>query len=59
MNNEKGYHYCINLAILNARNRMKSLDNLDKQSLQQEYREWISDEFNYQSILLLREDPII
>ena len=59
MDNEKGYRHCINLAILNARNRMKSLDNLDKQSLQQEYREWISDEFNYQSILLLREDPII
>ena len=59
MNNEKGYQYCINLAILNARNRMKLLDNLDKQSLQEEYREWISDQFNYQSILLLREDPII
>ena len=58
-NKEKGYKYCINLAISNAKNRMKFLDSLDRQSLHQEYREWISDEFNYQSILLLREDPII
>ena len=58
-NKEKGYRYCINLAISNAKNRMNSLDYLDSQSLQQEYKEWISDEFNYQSILLLREDPII
>lgn len=58
-NKEKGYRYCINLAIKNAKDRMTTLDDLDQKSIQQEYKEWITDEFNYQSILLLRDDPII
>ena len=58
-NKEKGYRYCINLAIKNAKDRMNILDDLDQKSIQQEYKEWITEEFNYQSILLLREDPII
>ena len=53
------YKYCISLAIENAKTRMALLDSLDKQSVLEEYKEWINHSLNYQSILLLREDPII
>ena len=53
------YKYCINLAIDNAKKRIKLLDISDKKCVLEEYKEWINDELNYQSVLLLREDPII
>ena len=56
---DKDYRVCIELALNNAKKRMRFLEALDKESIKQEYREWISEEFRYQSILLLREDPII
>ena len=56
---EKDYKYCINLAINNAKKRMDLVNNLDRKSIHDEYKEWINEGFNYQSILLLREDPII
>ena len=60
MSEEKGdYTHSINLAIVNAKKRMAVLDNLDRKCISDEYKEWINDGFNEQSILLLREDPII
>ena len=53
------YKFCINLAIDNAKKRIKLLDKKDQKCLLEEYKEWIKDGFNYQSVLLLREDPII
>ena len=57
--NSKDYKYCINVAISNARKRINLLDKKDKKCILEEYEEWMKDEFNYQSVLLLREDPII
>ena len=55
----KDYRFCINIAIDNAKNRIKLVDEKDKNCLIEEYDEWIKDGFNDQSVLLLREDPII
>ena len=57
--NSKDYKFCINLAIDNAKKRINILDKNDKECVIEEYKEWIKDGFNYQSVLLLREDPII
>ena len=56
---KKDYKQCIDLALENARKRMNHLESLDKKSVLDEYKEWINEEVSYQSILLLREDPII
>ena len=53
------YRYCINLAIENAKKRIKLLDKKDQKCILEEYKEWIKEGFDYQSVLLLREDPII
>ena len=55
----KDYRFSINLAIDNAKKRINLLDKSDKKCIMDEYKEWIKDGFNYQSVLLLREDPII
>ena len=55
----KDYKFCINLAIDNAKKRIKLLDKMDQKCILEEYKEWIKEGFNYQSVLLLREDPII
>ncbi len=55
----KDYKYCINVAISHAKERINLLDKMDKKCMLEEYKEWIKDEFDYQSVLLLREDPII
>ena len=55
----KDYKYCINVAISHAKKRINLLDKMDKECMLEEYKEWIKDEFDYQSVLLLREDPII
>ena len=57
--NIRDYKVSINLAIDNAKKRINLLDKLDKKAISDEYKEWIKDDFNYQSVLLLREDPII
>ena len=57
--NSKDYKFCINIAIDNAKKRIKLLDNVDSECIIEEYKEWIKDGINYQSVLLLREDPII
>ena len=51
--------YCINLAIDNAEKRIKSIEKGDQKCILEEYKEWLKETIDYQSILLLREDPII
>ena len=51
--------FCINLAIDNAENRIKLLKKRDQKCILEEYKEWLKDDVDYQSILLLRDDPII
>ena len=55
----KDYEFCIREALDNAKKRLKELDNSDKKSVFDEYREWINDGLNKHTVLLLREDPII
>ncbi len=57
--NSKDYKFCINEALNNAKKRINLLDQSNKECVIEEYKEWINDELNYQSVLLLREDPII
>ena len=51
--------YCINLAIDNAEKRIQLLENRDQKCISEEYKEWLKESIDYQSILLIREDPII
>ena len=51
--------FCINLAIDNAEKRIKSLEKGDQRCILEEYKEWLKESIDYQSILLIREDPII
>ena len=53
------YDLCIKLALKNAKNRIDLLDNPDKKSVMEEYKEWINDGLNKHTVLLLRDDPII
>ena len=53
------YTLCIKLALDNAKNRIDLLDNPDKRSVIEEYKEWINDGLNKHTVLLLRDDPII
>ena len=57
--NSNNYKLCIQLALDNAKKRIKLLDNSDKKCVLQEYKEWINDGLNKHSVLLLRDDPII
>ena len=57
--NTKDYEFCIKVALDNAKKRIKLLDNSDKKSVLEEYKEWINDGLNKHTVLLLREDPII
>ena len=57
--NSKDYKFCIDEALNNAKKRINLLDKSNKKCVLEEYKEWINDGLNYQSVLLLREDPII
>ena len=57
--NNKDYKFSIDIALDNAKKRINLLDKLDQKCILEEYKEWIKDDLDYQSILLLREDPII
>ena len=57
--NSKDCEFCIKEALDNAKKRIKLLDNADKKSVLEEYKEWINDDLNNYTVLLLREDPII
>ena len=59
LENSKDYELCIKEALDNAKKRINLLNNFDKKSVFEEYKEWINDGLNKHSILLLREDPII
>ena len=55
----KDYEFCIKVALDNAKERIKLLDNSDKKCVLEEYKEWIKDGSYKHNVLLLREDPII
>ena len=57
--NSKDFEFCIKVALDNAKKRINLLDNLDKNCVLQEYKEWINDGLSKQSVLIIREDPII
>jgi len=57
--NSRDYHFCIRIALENAKKRINLLDNADKKSVLAEYEEWINDDLNNHTVLILREDPII
>ncbi len=57
--NPKELEFCIKVALNNAKKRINLLDKEDKKCVLDEYKEWISESLNYQTVLLLREDPII
>ena len=46
-------------AILNALERILILDDLDKESVFDEYKEWIINDYKKEPILFIREDPTI
>ena len=57
--NSKDYEFCIKETLNNAKKRINLLDNSDKRSVLDEYKEWINDGINNHTVLLIREDPII
>ena len=57
--NSKDYEYCIKVAIDNALKRIDLLNDSDKKSVLEEYKEWIKDGLSNHTVLLLRDDPII
>ena len=57
--NSKDYQFCIEVALDNAKKRINLLDKADKNSVLKEYEEWINDDLNNYTVLLLRDDPII
>tara|TARA_B100000886_G_scaffold327220_1_gene274459 strand:- start:811 stop:1083 length:273 start_codon:yes stop_codon:yes gene_type:complete len=57
--NFSDYQFCIKETLDNAKKRINLLDNFDKKSVLEEYKEWINDGLNKHTVLLLREDPII
>ncbi len=58
-NDSVDYKSCITIAIDNANKRIKLLEKRDQKCILEEYKEWLKDGVDYQSILLLRDDPII
>ena len=57
--NFQDYEICIKLAIDNAKKRINLLNDVDKKCVLEEYKEWIKDGFSRNTVLLLRDDPII
>ena len=57
--NSNDYKISIELALDNAKKRIKILDNSNKKCVIEEYREWLNDGLNKNTFLLLRDDPII
>ena len=55
----KDYEFCIKVALDNAKQRINLLNDSDKKSVLEEYKEWIQDGLSKHTVLLLREDPII
>ena len=57
--NFNDYKFCIRLALDNAKKRINLLEDSNKKCVIEEYREWLNDGLNKNTILLLRDDPII
>ena len=57
--NSNDYEFCIRLALDNAKKRINLLEDSNKKSVIEEYREWLNDGLNKHTVLLLRDDPII
>ena len=57
--NTENFKFCIKIAIENAKKRINLLEKMDQKCIFEEYKEWIKDDLDYQTVLLLREDPII
>ena len=55
----QNYEICIEIALKNAKKRIDLLSDPDKKCVYEEYREWINDGLNENTVLLLRDDPII
>ena len=55
----KNYEFCINEALENAKKRINLLNEFDKKCVFEEYKEWINDGLNKDTVLLIRDDPII
>ncbi len=53
------YKQSIEVALNNAKKRIRLLENSDRKSVLEEYKEWINDGLHQHTVLLLREDPII
>ena len=56
--NYKDYEFCIKVALDNAKKRINLLDNSDKKSVLDEYKEWIKDGLSKHTVLLPRESII-
>ena len=57
--NSNDYEFSIRLALDNAKKRINLLEDSNKNCVIEEYREWLNDGLNKNTILLLRDDPII
>ena len=57
--NSNDYKFCIRGALDNAKKRINLLEDSNKKSVMEEYKEWLIDGLNKHTVLLLREDPII
>ncbi len=57
--NSNDYKFSIRIALDNAKKRIHLLEDSNKKCVIEEYREWLNDGFNKNTILLLRDDPII
>ena len=57
--NSSDYKFCIRLALDNAKKRINFLEDSNKKCVMEEYREWLNDGLNKNTVLLLRDDPII
>ena len=59
LENSKDYEFCIKVALSHAKKRINTVKNSDKKCILEEYKEWFNDGLNMNTVLLLREDPII
>ena len=57
--NSNDYKFSIRLALDNAKKRINLLEDSNKKCVMEEYKEWLNDGLNKNTILLLRDDPII
>ena len=57
--NSNDYKFSIKVALDNAKKRINLLEDSNKKCVMEEYREWLNDGLNKNTILLLRDDPII